>query len=153
MPVYLVQHGKSFTKEQDPDRPLTEEGRAIVARMARILAEQRVPVSLIRHSGKTRARQTAEILAGLLEPAGGLQAWEGMNPTDEVASLAETLDPGENILWVGHLPFLERLVSLLIAGDAQKPVVKFQNGGILCLDREQGSWAILWTVMPELVRR
>lgn len=152
MPVYLVQHGRSLTKEQDPDRPLTGEGRAIVARMARIASEHQVRVALIRHSGKTRARQTAEILADALAPAGGLQPWEGMGPTDDVTALAGALDPAEDILWVGHLPFLERLVSRLITGDDRRPVVKFQNGGIVCLDRdpEQASWRILWTLMPEL---
>lgn len=29
---------------------------------------------------------------------------------------------------------MERLTSFLITGDIEKPVLKFQNGGIVCLD-------------------
>jgi len=59
--VYLVRHGKAKSKEEDPERHLTERGAEEVRRVARFLAAAGIQVSKILHSGKTRARQTAEI--------------------------------------------------------------------------------------------
>ena len=73
MAVYLVQHGKSLPKEVDPDRGLTDQGRAEVERVASKAREIGLSIALIIHSGKTRALKTAEILAARLthgEPAG-----------------------------------------------------------------------------------
>lgn len=52
---------------------------------------------------------------------------------------------------VGHLPFLDRLASRLVAGDASAGAVRFTNSGIVCLGREAGSWSLVWAVTPELV--
>ena len=53
---------------------------------------------------------------------------------------------------VGHLPFMERMTSYLIIGSTEPPLFKFQNGGIVCLDRlpETGRWVIKWTLMPNI---
>jgi phosphohistidine phosphatase len=64
MKLYLVQHGKAKTKEESPDRPLTDEGKAASEKTACFAAEQaRVSVNAVLHSGKTRTRDTAEIMA------------------------------------------------------------------------------------------
>jgi phosphohistidine phosphatase len=68
MALYLVQHGKSLPKDQDPDQGLSEEGIAETRRMANLAKDHGVVVSQIRHSVKTRARQTAEIFAKALNP-------------------------------------------------------------------------------------
>ena len=51
---------------------------------------------------------------------------------------------------VGHLPFMEKLTSYLVTGNADKTVFKFQNGGIVCLeeDVEKNCRFIKWTLMP-----
>jgi phosphohistidine phosphatase len=53
---------------------------------------------------------------------------------------------------VGHLPFLEKLTSYLVIGSDEKPIFKFQNGGIMCLHKESDSqtWIIKWTLMPNI---
>jgi len=152
MALFLVQHGTSVPKEIDPECPLTDDGRAAVERIARIAADHNLEVSLIKHSGKIRTRQTAEIMAYFLKPPGGVQEASGLDPLDDVALAAEGLPGAENIMLVGHLPFMERLVSYLITGSTDRIVVKFQNGGIVRLDRapETGIWFIKWTLMPEL---
>ena len=61
--LYLVQHGEATKETEDPARPLTEHGRQEVVKVARALARVRLGVSVIAHSGKLRARQTAELLA------------------------------------------------------------------------------------------
>ncbi len=152
MALFLVQHGRSLSKEVDPGRGLSEEGILDVKRIAETARIYGVRVSMVRHSGKKRARQTAEIFASMLEPAGGILETEGLNPLDDVAAFAEKIGTGENIMLVGHLPFMERLNSFLLIGKTDKPVFKFQNGGILCLDMDTDyqSWVIKWALMPRI---
>jgi phosphohistidine phosphatase len=53
---------------------------------------------------------------------------------------------------VGHLPFMERLAALLVAGSQEKPVIRFQNAGIVCLDRDASrvNWVVRWALVPKL---
>jgi phosphohistidine phosphatase len=152
MSLYLVQHGKSLPKEIDPEKPLSEEGKTSVRRVAKTVAEYHIRVSQIIHSGKTRARQTAEIISMYIKPESGIRESTGLNPKDDVYPIASMIKGQENIMLVGHLPFMERLVSFLITGTTEHTVVKFQNGGIVCLDQdtEKAPWYVKWMVMPEM---
>jgi len=44
------------------------------------------------------------------------------------------------------------MCAYLITGKTDKPVFKFQNGGIVCMDidAELQSWIIKWTLMPAI---
>ena len=151
MPLYLVQHGKNLPKDVDPEKGLSDEGKKDVGRIAALAKEYAIDVKGIGHSGKKRAKQTAEIFAQSLEPTGGVREMEGLGPLDDVSKL--DLSPGENWMLVGHLPFMEKLTSFLITGDAERPpVLKFQNGGIVCLDQdpETKAWVIKWTLFPHI---
>ena len=152
MALYLVQHGKSLPKDQDPDQGLSEEGKAETEMIAKTAKEKGVTVSQIRHSVKTRARQTAEILAQALAPNQGVQEISGIKPMDDVAEAAANLDPSENVMLVGHLPFMERMTAFLVTGSIDKPIFKFQNSGIVCLDKDPDSqaWVILWALLPKI---
>jgi phosphohistidine phosphatase len=152
MALYLIQHGKSLPKDQDPDQGLSEDGTAETERIASLAQDGGVRVSQIRHSVKTRARQTAEILAGALKPQNDIQEISGIKPMDDVAACAAKLDPDENVMLVGHLPFMERITSYLITGSIDQPLIKFQNSGIVCLDKdpETQAWVIKWALMPNI---
>jgi len=152
MALYLVQHGKSLSKDVDPDQGLSQEGIAETKRIAEVAANYRVNVSHIKHSVKTRAHKTAEIFASALNPAGGIMEVAGLKPMDDVATFAATMDPDENTMLVGHLPFMERMASYLVTGSTDKPVFKFQNSGIVCLNKnpDNESWVIVWTLMPKI---
>lgn len=152
MSIYLVQHGKNRPKDVDPDKGLSDEGRNEVERIATVAEGYGVPVTGIIHSGKTRARQTAEIFDQALAPADGTSAADGMGPLDDVEAFAEGLDPASSRMYVGHLPFMEKLAAYLVTGTSDRPVFKFQNGGIVCLDREPDAdtWVIRWALMPKI---
>ena len=134
MAVFLVQHGKSLSKELDPEQGLTPEGISDVERIADVARGYGVHVASISHSGKKRALQTAEIFSAALKPVRDVQEKVGLKPLDDVRAFADRLKGQDNLMIVGHLPFMERLTSFLITGDIEKPVLKFQNGGIVCLD-------------------
>ncbi len=152
MALYLVQHGQSLPKDVDPDQGLSEKGVAETERIAEVAKNYHINVGKILHSVKTRARKTADILASALNPTDSVKEVEGLKPMDDVAAFAASLNPDTNTLLVGHLPFMERMTAYLVTGSIDKPVFKFQNSGIVCLDKdpETGSWVIVWTLMPNI---
>jgi len=152
MAIYLIQHGKCLPKDKDPEKGLSDQGIADATRIAEVAASYKVPVSRILHSGKKRARQTAEIFYNLLAPQNGLSIADGIKPLDDVAHFGNRLDSSANMMVVGHLPFMEKLAAYLITGSPEKPVFKFQNAGIVCLDLYPGSdsWVIRWALMPNI---
>ena len=159
MKLYLAQHGPATSKEENPERPLTDAGAATVRRMADFLkrADGLAGAADARHSGKLRARQTAEILVEglrLHEPA---REAPGLGPLDEVAPVAEGLaSEARDVLIVGHLPHVSRLASLLVFGDADREAFAFRQGGVLCLEGDDEAdgparWNVRWMVVPELL--
>jgi phosphohistidine phosphatase len=152
MAIYLVQHAECLPKAQDPEKGLSDLGTANANRIAEVAAGYQVPVSRILHSGKKRARQTAEIFAEHLSPPAGLAPIDGINPLDAVAPFGDQMDSGSNTMVVGHLPFMEKLAAYLITGVPEKPVFKFQNAGIVCLDLYPDSelWIVKWALMPNI---
>ena len=123
MKLYLVQHGEAKSKEQDPDCSLTDTGVKQTKKIAAWLGRQAVPISVIYHSLKKRADQTAEIFEIRLAPTNGVTAMVGLKPNDDVLPVAEKLEEtDEPIMIIGHLPFLNRLASLLVAGNQELEV-------------------------------
>lgn len=153
MQVYLVQHGASKTEAEDPQRSLTDEGRRIVEKMADYLASAGISLDRIKHSDKLRARQTAEILAASLSPHNGTEQVTGMAPNDDVSAMRISLhSEAENVMLVGHLPYLSRLLSSLLLVDENRPLVEFHMGGVICLEHgENGQFRIVWALIPDLL--
>jgi len=152
MTLYLVQHGQSLPKDVDPAQGLSEEGVVDTERIAGVAKSYHINVGQILHSVKTRAQKTADIFASALNPTGGVKEVEGLKPMDDVAAFAASINPDTNTMLVGHLPFMERMASYLVTGSLDKPVFKFQNSGIVCLDKDPASesWVIVWTLMPRI---
>ena len=150
MALYIVQHGKSLPKEADPEQGLSPEGMADVEKIAGTAKGYNIKVSRIVHSGKKRARQTAEILAAALAPEQGVSKQSGMDPLDDPTGFSGTLLSDSNMMLVGHMPFLGKLISYLITGATERPVIQLQNGGMICLERLTGNWVITWTLMPHI---
>jgi phosphohistidine phosphatase len=155
MRAYLVQHGKAKSAGEDPNRGLSDEGREEVTRMGEFLEGLRVSVSLIQHSGKARAEETAHILASCMRVAAGPSHTDGLNPNDDPWIVANFLKVyTDDILIVGHLPHLELLTSVLLAGNPDRRPVQFRNGGVVCLEKAStGVWSIIWAVLPELLQK
>jgi phosphohistidine phosphatase len=154
MNLYLVQHAQAKAESEDPERHLSEQGWEAIRMMAGFAAERpAVRVAGILHSGKTRARETAETLAEALRPPSGVEAIDALDPMADPTVWAERVaQRAEDLMLVGHLPHLSRLASLLVCGNPEKQVVAFQMGGIVCLRTdEEGRWSIGWMVVPDLL--
>ena len=152
MLVYLVQHGKAKSKEEDPDRPLTDEGRKEVESvMLLMLRFGAITASRVVHSGKRRAAETAQLIAGKLEAE--VAPEDGLDPDDDPAVWAARIrEADRDLVLVGHLPHLERLASLLLCGHTEGGTVRLVNGGVVCLGGEAGRWALQWAITPALVQ-
>jgi len=151
MKLYLVQHAQAKSREQDPQRSLTDGGRQNAAAVAALAAGMGLEVAQIRHSGKTRAEQTAQILAENLAPEQGVSVSPGLGPLDDVGPVAADLsEADEPVMLVGHMPFMQRLAGQLVVGDSELAVVEFHNAGIVCLARKQGHWRVAWNLTPEI---
>lgn len=153
MKLYLVQHGDALAKEVDPERPLNNQGRQDVQRLARFLADRGVHVSRVWHSGRIRAQQTAALLAARVALGGAAEAHAGLAPNDLPKSVVSTLaDLDEDAMVVGHQPFMGRLVTRLVTSSDEGATVAYRPGSIVCLERhEDGGWAIAWMLRPELM--
>lgn len=153
MRLYLVQHGEAQPKDVDPERGLTDKGRRDVGKVGAFLKPLGLVVSAVRHSGKLRSAQTAEILGQSLTVAQGVLELEGLAPLDPVEAIANQLtDMSEDLMLVGHLPFMANLASYLVAGSKSADVVAFQQGGVVCLKSDEKSgWRVRWMVTPDLL--
>lgn len=153
MKLYLVQHGEAKSKTEDPDRALNEEGIQNAEKIAAWMGQTSEKVMEIRHSGKKRAEQTANIFGDHLSPSNGVTSASGLNPKDDILPIANMLNEQQDpLMIVGHLPFLNLLTNHLVTGDQHSEVVKFQNAGVVCLIREESRWSVAWVVIPSLLK-
>jgi phosphohistidine phosphatase len=148
--LYLVQHGEAKPEAEDPDRSLTAQGEEEVRGVARAAKRLDIHPSKVYHSGKRRAHQTAEIIANALKLP--IESAGGLNPLDDVREWAETVSKEtKDLMIVGHLPFLEKLTSLLLCDNENARSVVFRYGAIVCLDqKEDRGWAVRWILTPEM---
>jgi len=148
--LYLVRHGDALSEMRDPARPLSETGRVELQTVAKYLAAQAHTAGIV-HSGKTRAEQSAQILHAEL-PNASVQMRKGLNPNDDVQPLADSLHHETlDLVIVGHLPYVSRLTSLLICGDADRSVFMFDTGSCIALRRHGGTWCVRWMLDPHLL--
>jgi phosphohistidine phosphatase len=148
MRLFLVQHGEATSEQEDPERPLTDRGAGDVRRVARVASDVGlVTAARIVHSGKTRAHQTAEIWSEALGIP--VQEADGLAPLDDPRIWAERVAAEtDDLMLVGHLPHLARLAGLLLTGDPDRPVVAFQQGGLVGLDPGESGWSVALMLPP-----
>lgn len=150
MRVILVQHGAARAKSEDPTRPLTDRGRGDIDALATWLSQRSLLPETIWHSGKTRARQSAELLSAGAAP----QARDGLAPDADPGPIMEAFEEARgDLMVVGHQPFLGALAAQLLTGGAGAPPgIAFQPGSACCLERlEEGGWQLAWMLRPELL--
>jgi len=151
MKLYLVQHAKAVDKDVDAERPLSAEGKEDMKKVGAFLKAKPLSVARLWHSRKLRAGQTADVLAKTVEVTGKTEERKELGPNDDVRAVADELNAeSASIMLVGHMPFVGRLASLLLTGSEQAGVVRFTQGCVVCLGRDQdGKWLIEWMITPE----
>lgn len=153
MRLYLARHGEAVPEEIDGHRPLSENGRRDVQRMAVILAGAGVKVDRVIHSGKRRALETALAFARTVGPGNSVEEGESLKPRDSIRPLCAAAESWEaDTLVVGHLPHLTKVAARLLAGDEEAELLAFKPGAVACLERDDTAtgWTLAWFLRPEL---
>jgi phosphohistidine phosphatase len=149
MRLYLVHHGDAVGPDVDPMRPLSERGRADVGSLASRAAAHGVKPEVIWHSGKLRARQTAELFRQACQPLAECTAARGLQPDDPPHWAVDLLiEETRSVMLVGHMPHLPRLLRLLVAGRPDAGFPDFPPHGIVELWAEKRGWVEAWRDGP-----
>ena len=135
--VYLAHHGQAVGPEVDTQRPLSTLGRGQVDALAALAAGRAVRPDVIWHSGKLRARQTAEAYWSACHPLAEFSASRWMQP-DDPPRLADLL--------AGHMPHLERLRRALLGASGE--LAPFPPHGLVAIERVDQGWAERWLLAP-----
>ena len=140
--LYILRHGIAVDRgtlgfKTDADRPLTPKGKRQLRQIAEAMENMDVQFSLILSSPFVRARQTAEIVAKTLKLKKRLAFSDELTPAGDpkilIRQLNELKPASENVLLVGHEPYLSRFISQLISGDPDMGI-DFKKGGLCKLE-------------------
>ena len=144
--ILLVHHGDAVGPDVDPMRPLSSVGRAATERLALLVASRGVKPDVIWHSGKLRARQTAESFWKACNPLASLSAERGLLPDDPPHWIRDRLaGDTRDILIAGHMPYLPRLLALLTDGDPAG-AASFPLHGCVAVETEGTGWIERWRI-------
>jgi phosphohistidine phosphatase len=149
--LYLVHHGDAVGPAVNTQRPLSVAGREQVERLAADAAGRGAHPAVVWHSGKLRARQTAEAFWRQCNALAEFSATRDLQPDDPPNWFADRVK-GEtrDILIAGHYPHLPRLLQLMTSGSAGSSRGAFPQHGVVALEsRDEGNtWSELWRISP-----
>jgi len=126
MELFILRHGVAVARgsseyPDDGDRPLTPEGTRGMRKIARGMRAMGLSFDHVFSSPLVRSKQTAEIAVRILQPDHSVEYTPRLEPDgDREVFIGECLTKcGEEdqVLVVGHEPYLSGLVSLLVCGD------------------------------------
>lgn len=150
--LYLMRHGHSPTTTEagvssDALRPLSDQGRDDVRRMAAELLRRGGAPSLILHSPLLRAAQTAAEATGVLKPASGTERFDALDntrPAEEVErALAARAAAADEVLAIGHQPQIGEIAALI-----SKTLFEMRPAAIVAIELTPEP-RVLWSLSPE----
>lgn len=152
MQLFLMRHGEYLPETIDPQKPLSEKGIADCNRIAQHIKNKTQSLKKIFHSDMLRAQQTASIVQQIVCPTAVLEQKAGLAPNDDVTNWPAIISGAtEDMMLVGHLPFMGLLTSLIITGETEHPVVSFDPGTLVCLEKADTQfWTIKYVLTPSL---
>ena len=163
MRIVLLRHGPAGTRDpsrwpDDAARPLTSRGRERTRRAAQGVRRLVDGVALVLTSPLVRARETADLLAAVVEPEKDVETLDSLAPggsTRPILARLGRLEPDSTVVLVGHEPDLGKLAGLLVFGaPAPLPLKKAGACSISFADSPAaGTGRVDWLLGPALLRR
>jgi phosphohistidine phosphatase len=158
--LYFVRHGLAEERgdawPDDTKRPLTEEGMARLRKAVRGLSRIGVAIDVVLTSPLVRARQTAEIVAGGLDPRPSIVNVDSLAPTGSYAAVLADLEKHSRksrLALVGHEPMMGELAARLVGS---RHPIEFKKGGVCRIDVENlppaGPADLRWMLTPKILR-
>jgi phosphohistidine phosphatase len=147
--VFLVHHADAVSAEIDHTRPLSSVGHAQAERVAHAAAERGAKPAVIWHSGKVRAKQTAETCLRILNPFAQFKMVAGLRPDDHPETIVTALLGEErDVLIASHMPFLPALLHRLTSGRRDRMSAECPLNGCVALEKVGENWEERWRVSP-----
>jgi len=144
--------------KEDRQRPLTEDGRKKMRKIAEALAGLLPELALIATSPYVRARDSAEILARAYPERPVLSELGELAPAGSAVALLKFLQAQKSlpiVACVGHEPDLSQLAGWLLAGK-EKSFLDLRKGGACLLDfagrLAPGNAVLSWHLTPLQLR-
>lgn len=162
--ILLLRHAKSsYGGTADFERPLNEEGKKDAPLMGSFVSKSNsVPDQIISSTAK-RARQTTELLNGILALNSKLISWnEDLYYGNASAYMKAVQHTGQNVdtvMLVGHNPSIEESISLLVA-DSSAYITSVPSAGLICIEHPAIKWEqikpgtarLKWMMIPEMLK-
>jgi phosphohistidine phosphatase len=163
MNIFILRHGIAVERgtegfERDSERPLTGKGMRQLRTSAAAMKKMKLRFDLILSSPYERARHTAEIVADELKLEKRLKLSDTLksesDPDIMIGEISRLKPMPENLLLVGHEPYLSHLISRLVGnGDM---AMDFKKGGLCKLEVEKLNGAaraqLAWLLTPKLMK-
>jgi len=162
MELYIVRHGDAGQAMQargraDDERELTREGREETEAVAKALRALGCSPARIGTSPLARARQTAEILADVLDAKKKLENCEFLAPGSDAEDLIRWLRDlrADSVMIVGHMPDLAHLASAMLTPKGSLDIA-FKKSGVCCISfggaPAAGAGRLEWLLQPKQLR-
>jgi phosphohistidine phosphatase len=159
--LYLVRHGVAAERgdawPDDSKRPLVQRGVVRLRQAAAALTRLGVTFDVVLTSPLTRARQTADLLAGGIAGRPAVHTIDSLSPGGSYAAFLDDLAKHgrrSHIACVGHEPDLGQFAARLVG--AKRPI-EFKKGAICRIDVDalplSGPGHLRWFVTPRMLRR
>jgi phosphohistidine phosphatase len=150
--LFLVHHGEAVLPDVDARRPLSPQGHLAVAHAAAEAAARGARPDVVWHSGKLRARQTAEVFWRTCNALAEFAATRDLQPEDPPGRFRDRLrGEARDVLIAGHFPHLPKLLALLIGpsgSSGHSPSTEsFPPHGVVALTSDDGrTWREVWRI-------
>jgi phosphohistidine phosphatase len=164
MNIFILRHGIAVERgtegfEKDSERPLTDKGKRQLRKSAAAMKRLKLRFDLILSSPYVRARQTAEIVADELKLKKHLKLSDALksenHPETMIGEMSRLKPKPENLLLVGHEPYLSHLISQLVSGNGDL-ALDFKKGGLCKLEIQKldgaSSAQLVWLLTPKLMK-
>ncbi len=160
MNIFILRHGIAAEPgtpgfENDSERPLVPKGERRLHAAAAAMRRMELSFDLVLSSPFLRARQTAEIVVRELKLEEPVQFTDTLVPGGSMPKLVKLLHDckpaPENVLLVGHEPYLSHFISWLVSAG-ENAAVEMKKGGLCKLEVEPlraGDCAkLVWLLTP-----
>ena len=164
MNLYFMRHGIAVDRADsgagsgDRERQLTPKGIKRMNKAAKGLVTLSISFERILTSPLERARQTAKIVAQILQLEDRVEEIEQLSPEQSAQDLLSGLVAyagKKEILLVGHEPQLSSTISVLLSGTSEA-VIRLKKGGLCCLQVDglppRDSAVLHWALTPKQLR-
>ena len=137
MKIFFVHHADAVGPDVDSQRPLSALGRRQAAALAAQLKAAGCAPAVIWHSGKLRARETAEAMLRVCNPFAEFKMVRGLRPEDPAEWMRDVLNAeSRDVMVVGHMPSLPAIAAEFALGLNRFPL----HGAVAVERKESGGW-------------